>query len=102
MGSGRCPVVFSKLSKLLNQENALGAPCCLLGDFCSPQAPPTGVAGMLRTDVIRRFCCHITVCYTQVITPTSADTFPVVGDICTGGARRCKAKQGRRGKTALV
>jgi hypothetical protein len=27
MSSGRFPVVFSKLSKLLNQENALSAPC---------------------------------------------------------------------------
>jgi hypothetical protein len=27
---------------------------------------------------------------------TSADTFPVVGGRCTGRARRCKAKQGRR------
>ena len=25
---------------------------------------------------IRHFCCHITVCYTQVIMPTSADAFP--------------------------
>jgi hypothetical protein len=31
----------SKLSKLLNQENALSAPC-LRGDSCSPQAPPAG------------------------------------------------------------
>jgi hypothetical protein len=31
-------VVFSKLSKLLNQEDALSAPC-LRGDFCSPQGP---------------------------------------------------------------
>jgi hypothetical protein len=27
---------------------------------------------------------------------TSADAFPVVGGRCTGRARRCKAKQGRR------
>jgi hypothetical protein len=38
-------VVFSKLSKLLNQEDALSAPCLHL-DFCSPQAPKRG-AGML-------------------------------------------------------
>ena len=38
----------------------------------------------------------------QVIMPTSADAFPVVGGRCTGRARRCKAKQGRRGKTALT
>ena len=91
-------VVFSKLSKLLNQEDALSAPC-LRGDFCSPQAPSRG-AGMLRTDVIRH--CHIFVCDHRVITPTGADAFPVVGGRCTGRARRCKAKQGRRGKTALT
>jgi hypothetical protein len=63
--------------------------------------PPRG-AGMLRTGVIRRFYCHSSGCYTQVITPTSADAFPVVGSRCTGRARRCKVKQGRRGKTALT
>jgi hypothetical protein len=52
-GKRRCPVVYSKLSKLLHQEDALGAP--FLGcDCCSPQALPRG-AGMLRTGVIRRF-----------------------------------------------
>jgi hypothetical protein len=30
--------VFFKLSKVLNQEDALGVPC-LGSDFCSPQAP---------------------------------------------------------------
>jgi hypothetical protein len=44
-------VVFSKLSKLLNQEDALGAPCKRI-DFCSPQSLSRG-AGMLRTGVIR-------------------------------------------------
>jgi hypothetical protein len=34
-------VVFSKLSKLLNQENALGAPCLRIS-FCYPQTPPAG------------------------------------------------------------
>ena len=67
----RCPVVFRKLSKVLNQENALGAPG--LGcDFCSPQAPSRG-AGMLRTGVTRRCWDH------RIITPTCADAFPVVG-----------------------
>jgi hypothetical protein len=64
-------VVFSKLSKLLNQENALSAPCLPHFDFCSPQAPGRG-AEMLRTGVIRRFRCHISICYTRVTTPTSA------------------------------
>ncbi len=49
-------LVFSKLSKLLNQENALSAPCCLRGDFRSPQAPGAG-AGMLRTGLIRHCYC---------------------------------------------
>jgi hypothetical protein len=54
-----CPVVFSKLSRVLNQEDALGVPC--LGcDFCSPQAPARG-AGMLRTGVNRRFGVTFTV-----------------------------------------
>jgi hypothetical protein len=42
-----------QLSKLLNQEDALSAPC-LRGDFCSPQAP-RGSAGILRKGLIRRF-----------------------------------------------
>ena len=75
-------VVFSKLSKLLNQENALSAPCSH-SYFCSPQAPSLGAA-MLRKGVISHG--HISLCYTQVITRTSADTFPVVGGICTGTA----------------
>jgi hypothetical protein len=37
----------------------------------------------------------------EFITLASADAFPVVGGRCTGRAHRCKAKQGRRGKTAL-
>jgi hypothetical protein len=76
--------VSSELSKLLNQEGALSAPClkhfhnyrgptkvarcgpfglhplrrCLGGDSCSPQAPSRS-AGMLRTGIIRH--CHIIV-----------------------------------------
>jgi|SRR5580658_293567 hypothetical protein len=38
-GKRQCPVVYSKLSKLLHQEDALGAPFSGC-DFCSPQAPP--------------------------------------------------------------
>jgi hypothetical protein len=47
--------VSAKLSKLLNQENALSAPC-LRGGFGSPQAPSWS-KGMLRTGVISH--CHI-------------------------------------------
>jgi hypothetical protein len=57
---------------------------------------------MLRIGVIRLFCCHISVCYTRAITHPSADAFPVVDGNCTGRARRCKAKQGRRRKTTLI
>jgi hypothetical protein len=48
-------LVSAKLSKLLNQENALSAPC-LRGGFGSPQAPSWS-KGMLRTGVISH--CHI-------------------------------------------
>jgi hypothetical protein len=43
----------------------------------------------------------LTVCYTQLIMPTSADELPVVGGRCTGGAHRCKVKQAVV-KTALT
>jgi hypothetical protein len=38
----------------------------------------------------------------QGITPASADAFLVVGGRCTGRRRWCKARQSRRGKTALT
>jgi hypothetical protein len=41
-------------------------------------------------------------CYTQLITPTSADELPVIGGRCTGGAHRCKVKQGCREDRADV
>ena len=56
---------------------------------------------MLRAGVIRHFRCHITVCYTQVITPTSADAFPgLTADarVPRTGARPSKAVA----KTALT
>ena len=42
------------------------------------------------------------VCDHRVVLPTGADAFPAVGGRCTGRESRCKAKQGRRGKTALT
>ena len=48
-------VVFPELSKLLRQEDALGAPCLDTQDSCSPQARPRGTGGMLRTGVNRHF-----------------------------------------------
>src|SRR5271157_3561836 len=38
----RLAMVVSKLSKLLNQEDALSVPWLWRGDLCSPQTPPTG------------------------------------------------------------
>ena len=93
-------MVVSKLSKLLNQEDALSAPC-LRGDLCSPQAPSRD-ARILWKGVIRRFRRHILVCYTEVIMPAGADAFAVVGGGCAGRMRRCKAKQNHHGKTALT
>jgi hypothetical protein len=56
---------------------------------------------MLRTGVIRRFDVTL-----PFATPKSscgqARMLAVVGGSCTGRACRCKAKQGRRGKTALT
>jgi hypothetical protein len=85
---------FSKLSKMLIQEHALSAPCSMVlisalrgrTDATDKRNPS------LRLSLYR--------CYTQVIMPTSNDAFPVVGGRCTGKAHRCKARQGRRGKTA--
>jgi hypothetical protein len=92
----RLAMVVSKLSKLLNQEDALSAPW-LCGDLCSPQAPPRD-AVILRKGVIRRFRRHILVCYTQVIMPAGADAFAVVGGGCTGRVDRCKARQDRHAR----
>jgi hypothetical protein len=97
----RWGVLFLKLSKLLNQGDALSAPCSSRSP--SRGAPrPAGTGGMPRTGLNRRFRCHITVCYTQLITPTSADELPVVGGSCTGGGRRCNVKQGCREDRADV
>jgi hypothetical protein len=92
----RLAMVVSKLSKVLNQEDALSAPW-LRGDLCSPQAPPRA-AVVLRKGVIPRFRRHILVCYTQVIMPAGADTFAVVGGGCTGRVDRCKARQDRHAR----
>jgi hypothetical protein len=59
------------------------------------------LAGMLRTGVIRQFDFTLRLT-TPDIRLASADAFAAVGGSCTGGALGCKAKQGRRGKTALT
>jgi hypothetical protein len=56
---------------------------------------------VLRTGV-RHFDVPLLFAITQVIMQGSAEAFLVVGGRCTGRAHRCKAKQGRRGKTALM
>jgi hypothetical protein len=64
-----------KLSKLLNQEDALSA-LCSRGDFQAPQARPRGDA------------------------PRPAPWWPAAK--CTGKACRRRTEQGRRGKAALT
>ena len=64
--------VFSKLSKLLDQENALSA-LCLRSDFCSPPGHPRGAQVCCGQG--RRFLCHLAVAITRGIAPTSADAF---------------------------
>jgi hypothetical protein len=60
-------LLFPKLSKLLNQGDALSAPCFWRAP--SRGAPrPAGTSGMPRKGLTRHFRCHITVCYTQLIT----------------------------------
>jgi len=87
----RSGVAFPELSKLLNQEGALGAPC-LRGDFCSPQARPRG-AQECYGKAYPLLLCHITVCDHRS-SRWQALMFPGGGGRCTGRAHRCKAKQG--------
>ena len=76
-------VVFPELSKLLNQEDALGVPCL------------DTVILALRS--IRYFEITLRLA-TPDIRLASADAFAVVGGGCAGRAHGCKAKQGSRGK----
>src|ERR1700722_18318002 len=89
-------VVFPELSKLLNQERALGAPCLDTVILALRRRALAG-GGILRTDVIRHFGITLRLA-TPDIRLASADAFPVVGGGCTGRAHGCKAKQGRRRK----
>jgi hypothetical protein len=87
-------VVFPELSKLLRQEDALGAPCL---DTVVLALRRRALAGQRRTGVIRYFDVTLRLA-TPDIRLASADAFTVVGGGCTGRAHGCKAKQGRRGK----
>ena len=91
-------VVFPVLSKLLNQEDALGAPCLDTVIVALRRCALAGRwKGMLRTGVIRHF--NVTLRFaTPDIRLASADAFAVAGGGCTGRAHGCKAKQGRRDK----
>ena len=85
------------MSKLLHQEDALGAPCL---DTVMVALRRRALAGALRlagTRVIRYFGVTLRLA-TPDIRLASADAFAVVGGGCTGRAHGCKAKQGRRGK----
>jgi hypothetical protein len=100
MDSGRCPVVFSKLSKLLHQEYALSAPClqhfrnsCGAIKIARCGFPAYAVISALRRRPRRaQECCGQTDpsilmshCWLQspdVIRPTGADAIPVVGGGC--------------------
>jgi hypothetical protein len=89
--------VFSRLSKLLNQENALGAPC-LRGDSY-PLHVPRGAwecCGRRNPSLSMPYYC-----WRHRIIIFSADAH---GDWrpMPSGARRGKAKQGRRDKTSLT
>ena len=76
-------VVFLKLSKLLNQEDALSVPY-LHSDFRSPQAKKR----------ISQFWCHITVCDRRDVMPVCADDFREWWRMHV----RCKAGQCRSGR----
>ena len=89
-------MVFLKLSKLLRQEDALGAPCL---DTMMLALRRRALAGR-RNAADRRnpsLRYHIRLA-TPDIRLASADAFAVVGGGCTGRAHGCKAKQGCRGK----
>ena len=88
--------MFPGLSKLLNQEDALGAPCLDTVILALRRRALTG-AGVLRRGVIRYFCITLRLA-TPDIRRASADAFAVVGGGCTGRAHGCKAKQGHPGK----
>ena len=100
--SSRWGVLFPKLSKLLNQGDALSAPCfsraSLAGRSTASPARAGNAAGRLDPSLLMSHYCLLH----QLITPTSADELPVVGGRCTGGAHRCKVKQGCREDRADV
>ena len=81
------------MSKLLNQEDALGAPC--LDTVILLSAGRAFVGRVLRTGFIRHFDVTLRLA-TPDIRLGSADAFAVVDGGCTGRAHGCKAKQGRR------
>ena len=99
MASGRCPVWLSKLSKLLNQEDALSAPC-LRTDFCSAQAPSE--RGSAAHSLIR----HILMSHFRFAPKSLRGQALMLFRRLAADARvdgvRCKAKQGCRGMTALT
>jgi hypothetical protein len=86
--------VFPKLSKLLNREDALSAPC-------SPPAPARG-AGNAADRLDPSLRCHLLFAVTDSSHRQALMLSRWLGGGCTGGADRCKAKQGRREEGADV
>jgi len=88
-------VVFPELSKLLHQEDALGAPCLDTVILALRRRP----RGRRNTADRRHPLPGVTLRRaTPDIRLASADAFAVVGGGCTGRAHGCKAKQCRRVK----
>jgi hypothetical protein len=93
-------VVFPKLSKLLNQEDALGAPCYEV--ICALRRRALTGRRNVADRLSRSLLWHITVGYTE----SSCGQALMLSRRWAADARterkRCKAKQGRRCKTALT
>ena len=93
-------VALSKLSKPLNQENAWASP----GYAVKPLSAGAPLAGRTQVRGGRNpsICFHFIVCSTRIIIARRRRCLPGGGGGCTGRVDQCKAKQGRRGKTALT
>jgi len=101
LGCAVSQVVKTAQSRGRTERTLLFAGALARRSTASP-TPRRGRRNIPRTGLTRHFRCHITVCYSQLITTRSADVLPVVGGRCTGGAHRCKVKQGCREDRADV
>ena len=83
-----------KLSKLLNQEDALSVPACTVDSALRRPARVTQES--CGKTFVRCFLGQSTVCDHRVILLRGGDAFRVVGGRCMGRGRRCNARQGLR------